>query len=67
MKRWNCNAGWGKAEAIYPHVNKLKHWEEWTPWTTALDPTMKRTFSGPEEGAGAKMAWDGEKNVEGEK
>lgn len=54
-----------KPDAIFPHVNQLKRWEEWTPWTKELDPTMKRTFSGPEQGAGAVMAWTGEKTGNG--
>ncbi|HVR76082.1 MAG TPA: SRPBCC family protein [Planctomycetota bacterium] len=48
-------------QAIFPMINNLKRWEEWTPWTTELDPSMKREYDGPPEGVGAKMWWTGEK------
>ena len=48
-------------QAIFPLVNNLKQWEEWTPWDTELDPSLKREYEGPAEGVGAKMSWTGEK------
>ena len=46
------------AEAVFPHVNTLRQWEEWSPWA-GLDPRTVTTYSGPAEGAGASFAWDG--------
>jgi hypothetical protein len=49
-------------EKIFPHVNDLHKWENWSPWAK-LDPNAKSTFSGADAGAGAAMAWDGSKKV----
>lgn len=49
-------------EAIFPHVNTLRRWEAWSPWAR-LDAGMKDTFSGPEPGAGAVLAWEGNHEV----
>ncbi len=48
--------------AIHPHINNYKNWMAWSPWEKQ-DPNMKRTFSGPESGVGAKYAWVGNDNV----
>ena len=47
-------------EKIFPHVNDLHRWEAWSPWAK-LDPNAKSIFSGADPGAGATMAWDGNK------
>lgn len=47
---------------IFPHVNNLKKWSDWSPWAQ-LDPACKTTFEGPEAGLGAIMKWDGNKKV----
>jgi uncharacterized protein YndB with AHSA1/START domain len=49
-------------EEIFSHVNDLHKWEAWSPWAK-LDPNAKNTFSGADTGAGAAMAWDGNKKV----
>jgi uncharacterized protein YndB with AHSA1/START domain len=49
-------------EAVFPHLNNLRKWELWSPWAK-LDPNAKSTFEGPDEGAGASMTWDGNRNV----
>lgn len=49
-------------ERIFPHVNDLHKWEAWSPWAK-LDPDAKHSFSGVDSGAGAVMAWDGNKKV----
>jgi uncharacterized protein YndB with AHSA1/START domain len=50
------------AAAIFPHVNDLRQWEDWSPWAK-LDPAAKVTFSGPQSGAGASFQWDGNDKV----
>lgn len=45
-------------ENIFPHVNDLHKWEAWSPWAK-LDPNAKNSFSGPDAGTGAAMAWEG--------
>jgi Polyketide cyclase / dehydrase and lipid transport len=42
--------------AIYPYLNNLHQFSEWSPWATR-DPGMKVTYSGPQEGNGAKVEW----------
>ncbi len=48
--------------AVFVQVNDLHKWEAWSPWAK-LDPNAKETFSGPESGTGASMAWAGNKDV----
>jgi hypothetical protein len=50
------------AAAIFPHVNDLRQWEDWSPWAK-LDPAAKVTFAGPQAGAGASFKWDGNDKV----
>jgi Polyketide cyclase / dehydrase and lipid transport len=50
------------AETIFPHINSLKNWQDWSPWAQ-LDPNAKATFSGPETGPGAQFSWQGNNQV----
>ena len=50
------------AAMIFPHVNDLKQWEDWSPWAK-LDPNAKITFEGPRAGVGASFRWDGNDKV----
>jgi uncharacterized protein YndB with AHSA1/START domain len=50
------------AAAVFPRVNDLHRFQEWSPWAK-LDPGMKSTFAGPPAGSGAVSAWDGNKKV----
>ena len=45
-------------EAIFPLVEDFRRWREWSPYEE-IDPNLKRTYSGPEQGAGAAYAWEG--------
>jgi len=49
-------------EKVFAHVNDLHQWEAWSPWAK-LDPNAKNSFSGAAAGAGAAMAWEGNKKV----
>lgn len=52
--------------AVFPLINDLKRWPEWTTWNEAADPSMTRTFAaGPTAGAGAAMSWTGDEVGEG--
>lgn len=46
------------AEKIYPLISDFHQWAAWSPWE-ALDPGMKRTFTGAASGAGAVYSWEG--------
>lgn len=50
------------AEKIFPHIDGLKRWTEWSPYE-GRDPAMKRAYSGAESGKGAVYEWDGNDNV----
>ncbi|MEZ4490649.1 MAG: SRPBCC family protein [Cyanobacteriota/Melainabacteria group bacterium] len=50
------------ASEIYPLINDLHNWSEWSPWEEK-DPGMKRSLSGPEAGKGAVYAWSGNDDV----
>lgn len=42
--------------AVFDLVNSLKRFNEWSPWYE-LDPATKFTYSGPEQGVGARVQW----------
>jgi hypothetical protein len=45
-------------EKIFAHINDFHNWVAWSPYEH-LDPTMKKTYSGPASGKGAVYEWDG--------
>jgi uncharacterized protein YndB with AHSA1/START domain len=49
-------------EKVFPLINDFRQWQSWSPWER-LDPTMRRSFSGPEAGKGAVYEWEGNKKV----
>ncbi len=49
-------------DQIFPNINDYRKWTAWSPWEK-VDPNMKRTYSGPESGVGAKYAWVGNDDV----
>jgi len=49
-------------EKIFPHINDLRAFDKWNPWSKA-DPNIKQTFDGPAEGVDASSGWDGDQNV----
>jgi len=50
-----------KPEAVFPWINNLKKWPEWSPWTAAKDPSIVYSYDGPDEGVGAVSKWDSKK------
>ncbi len=50
------------AERVYGQLIDFHNWEAWSPWEE-LDPTMEKTYSGPDSGVGAKYAWTGNRKV----
>jgi effector-binding domain-containing protein len=47
-----------KPATVFRQVNSLQNWLAWSPFEA--DKTMKNSFSGPEQGVGAKRKWTGE-------
>jgi hypothetical protein len=43
-------------QVVYPSVNDLHKWTEWSPWEK-LDPALKREYSGPPVGTGSVYGW----------
>ncbi len=41
---------------VFPYVNSLKATQDWSPWLER-DPDVVLTYSGPDSGVGAQMAW----------
>ena len=50
------------AAAVFPLLNSPKRFNEWSPWKD-LDPNVRMSYSGPESGVGAAMAWSGNSKV----
>jgi hypothetical protein len=46
------------APTIFPYLNSLKQWREWTVWYQQ-HPDMKTEYSGPDAGVGATSRWIG--------
>jgi hypothetical protein len=46
-------------EKVAALIDDFHRWPSWSPWEK-LDPSMKRTFSGPYKGVGATYAWSGD-------
>jgi effector-binding domain-containing protein/uncharacterized protein YndB with AHSA1/START domain len=45
--------------AVFDIVNSLKRFNEWSPWYE-LDPAARFSYSGPEQGVGARVEWASE-------
>lgn len=43
-------------------IEDFHEWTRWSPWE-GLDPDLKRTYSGPARGVGARYAWEGNKKA----
>jgi hypothetical protein len=54
-----------KAENVFPLINNVKRWPEWSAWNTEMDPTLVFSYEGPEEGVGAVSKWEGKKAGQG--
>jgi|SRR5450432_4034429 len=50
------------AAAVFPLVNSFRRFNEWSPWKQQ-DPAATYTYSGPDAGVGAAMAWSGNSKV----
>ncbi len=47
---------------VHALVNDFHEWTKWSPWEHR-DPSLKRTFSGPDAGVNAHYHWLGNKQV----
>lgn len=51
-----------EADQVFPLINNFHEWGKWSPWEN-VDPNLKRTYEGPEQGEGASYSWIGNSNV----
>ncbi|XDD49627.1 SRPBCC family protein [Leptospira sp. WS92.C1] len=49
-------------EKIFALIHDFHSWGLWSPWEK-VDPAMKRTFSGAENGKGAIYEWEGNNDI----
>ena len=49
------------ASDIFPLLDDLRRWREWSSWSERNDPTLEFTYDGPDHGAGASFSWIGER------
>jgi len=47
---------------LHELIDDFHQWTQWSPWE-GLDPEMKRTYSGPTAGKGARYAWQGNRKA----
>jgi uncharacterized protein YndB with AHSA1/START domain len=47
--------------ALFPLINSNKNFRRWSPFEK--DPSMRVDYAGPEEGVGARYAWEGNADV----
>ena len=41
-------------QKIHALLFDLKRWQDWSVWTRAMDPQLRNTYEGPQDGVGAK-------------
>lgn len=49
-------------EAVHGALVDFHAWEHWSPWQD-VDPDMEQTYTGPDAGVGAVMAWKGNRKA----
>lgn len=49
-------------EAIFPFINNLHKWNEWSPWAR-LDPNCVNRYNDTPQGVGSSMSWSGNNKV----
>jgi hypothetical protein len=50
------------AERVHSLIDDFHAWRAWSPWED-VDPDLRRDYSGPESGVGAKYAWEGNRRA----
>ncbi len=50
------------AERVFAELVDFRRWPRWSPWED-LDPAMRRTYAGPEEGIGSVYTWSGNRKA----
>lgn len=50
------------AGALHRLIDDFHEWPRWSPWED-LDPDLQRTYSGSDQGVGARYAWKGNRKA----
>jgi hypothetical protein len=53
------------ASAIFPHLNNMRAFHAWSPWSD-IDPDTQYRFEGPDQGVGSRMSWQSGHNQVGQ-
>ncbi len=49
-------------EKVFAQINDFHRWDAWSPWEK-VDPAVKRSYSGADNGKGAVYAWEGNSEI----
>jgi hypothetical protein len=49
-------------ERVHGLIDDFHAWRAWSPWED-VDPDLRRDYSGPDSGVGAKYAWEGNRKA----
>jgi hypothetical protein len=49
-------------DQVYRQIIDFRNWSAWSPWDD-MDPSMSKTYFGPDTGVGAGYAWTGNRKV----
>ena len=47
---------------VHGFINDFHEWTAWSPWED-IDPDLKRDYTGPDQGVGARYAWSGNRKA----
>jgi hypothetical protein len=47
---------------VHGLINDFRKWPQWSPWED-LDPDLQRTYTGPDQGEGARYEWKGNRKA----
>ncbi|MET7773818.1 SRPBCC family protein [Nocardia sp. NPDC005366] len=47
---------------VHALIDDFHEWPQWSPWED-LDPALRRAYSGPGSGVGAKYSWEGNRKA----
>ncbi len=47
---------------VHGLINDFHNWPKWSPWED-IDPALQRSYSGPDDGVGARYEWSGNRKA----
>jgi uncharacterized protein YndB with AHSA1/START domain len=47
---------------VHSLIDDFHQWRRWSPWED-VDPELRREYSGPDSGVGARYAWEGNRKA----